>query len=173
MNLPADHDTAIALSTPRRSVETWIAVLATAVLCVITLANVLTRYFSDQSFALTEEVSVFLMLLLTLAGACSATARDQHIRIEFFYESGDAQRRRRLQLFSALVTALFFFGFGLLFCRIVFDEIKFSETSQGLGIPRWWYTIWVPVFCGVITWRALQLAKSVSVRVAGRSAAAS
>ncbi len=148
----------------KRIPEDWIGVGAMAILCLITMANVLIRYFSDQSFAMTEEVSIFLMLLLTLAGASAAMRKDAHMRIEFFYETGSTARQRLLQLFSALVSAVFFFGLGLLFCRILFDEIKFAETSMGLGLPRWIYTMWVPLFCFVICARAVGLARRVSAK---------
>src|SRR4051812_8574521 len=51
--------------------EERIAVAALALLLVITLANVFTRYFTDDSFAWTEELSVFLMVVLALAGAAA------------------------------------------------------------------------------------------------------
>ncbi|HEY1091528.1 MAG TPA: TRAP transporter small permease subunit, partial [Burkholderiaceae bacterium] len=56
-----------------------------AALVLITMANVLVRYLSNQSFAWTEEISVFLLVVMTLAGAAMAAAQDAHIRIEFFY----------------------------------------------------------------------------------------
>jgi hypothetical protein len=43
-----------------------------ALVCVITFANVLVRYFTNASFAFTEEFSVFLLVVLTLAGASAA-----------------------------------------------------------------------------------------------------
>ncbi len=127
-------------------------------LTLITLTNVLVRYLTDESIAWTEEISVFLMILMTLAGAAAAAGGDQHIRIEYFYESGSPQRRRMLRIFGAVVTALVFAVLAALFARVVADEIKWQETSMGLGVPRWWYTIWVPLLCGVIALRALSVA---------------
>ncbi len=34
------------------------------------------------------------------------------------------------------------------------DEIKWGETSMGLGVPRWWFTAPIPLFCAAIAWRA-------------------
>jgi TRAP-type C4-dicarboxylate transport system permease small subunit len=127
-------------------------------LTVITLANVLVRYLTDESIAWTEEISVFLMVLMTLAGAAAAAARDQHIRIEYFYDAGSPQRRRALRVFGAVVTALVFAVLAALFARVVADEIKWQETTMGLGVPRWWYTLWVPMLCAVIALRALSVA---------------
>lgn len=141
----------------RRTVEDWVAVLAMGLLCLITMGNVLVRYFSDQSFAWTEEFSVFLLVLMTLAGAAAAAARDNHVRIEYFLERGSAGRRRFLAVYGALVTTIFFLLLAALTGDMVWDDFRYNETSSGLGVPRWWYTVWVPVMSLVIAYRAGQV----------------
>lgn len=141
----------------RRTAEDWIAVLAMGLLCLITLGNVLVRYFSDESFAWTEEFSVFLLVLMTLAGAAAAAARDNHVRIEYFLERGSAARKRFLSVQGALVTTVFFVVLAALTGDMVWDDFRYNETSSGLGVPRWWYTVWVPVMSLVIAYRAGQV----------------
>ncbi len=142
---------------PRRTPEDWIAVLAMAGLCVITMANVVVRYLSDQSFAWTEELSVFLLILTTMSGAAAAAVRDNHIRIEFFLERGSAAHRRRLVLFGGGLSVLFFLVLALLTGRMAWDDYKYAEISMGLGVPRWWYTAWVPAFSIVIALRVFSV----------------
>ena len=134
--------------------EEGLAVACMVLLMVITLLNVLTRYFTDQSFAWTEEISIFLMVVMTLAGASAAAARDRHIRIEYFYESGGAARQRQLAIVSGCVCGLLFTGLALLFVRMVADEIHYDETSMGLGVPRWWFTARSPLLCAGIALRS-------------------
>ena len=127
-----------------------------AALLVITLVNVFVRYFTDQSFAWTEELSSFLMLVMCLAGSASAITRDSHIRIEFFFEAADPGRRAYFEKFSALANALFFFGLGLLSAMMAWDEFRFGDTSPAIGLPKWWYSIWLPIFCAILCTRSLQ-----------------
>ena len=136
------------------ALEEGLAVACMVLLMVITLLNVITRYLTDQSFAWTEEISVFLMVVMTLAGASAASARDRHIRIEFFYEGGPASRRRRLAIVAGCASGLLFVGLAVLFGRMVADEIRFHETSMGLGVPRWWFTALSPVLCAAVAWRS-------------------
>ena len=126
-------------------------------LCVITMLNVVVRYATDQSFAWTEEFSVFLLVLTTMAGASAAAMRDNHIRIEYFLESGSPGRKRALALGCTALTALFFVALAFLTGRMAWDDFRFGETSMGLGIPRWWYSAWVPALSAVIALRAFQL----------------
>lgn len=130
-----------------------IAVFTLGVLVAITLGNVLVRYFTNQSFAWTEEISVFLMVAMTLAGAASVGSRDAHIRIEYALEEMSPTARRRLLAFGAAVSALFYVGLAVLFARVLFDEVRFEEISNALGIPRWIYTVWLPLLCLLIAGR--------------------
>jgi TRAP-type C4-dicarboxylate transport system permease small subunit len=138
--------------------EERIAVASLALLLLITLANVATRYLTDESFASTEEFSVFLMVLLALAGAAAVGRDDRHIRIEFFMTrraaDGTEVPRRGLKLFGAAATALTFLLLAGLFARWVADQVKYEETSMGLGVPLWWYGIFVPPLCLAISVRA-------------------
>lgn len=138
-------------------IEDCLTVLIMGALALITFANVLVRYFTNSSFAWTEEFSVFLMILLALVAGSAAVARDRHIRIEYFAESGSPQRRRRLAQFGALMVALLFGLVAVLSVRLVWDDYKFGETSPGIGVPQWWYSIWLPVVSLGIALRAVGL----------------
>ena len=138
-------------------IEDWLTVLVMAALALITFANVLARYFTDSSLAWTEEISVFLMIVLALVAGSAAVARDRHIRIEFFSDSGSGARRRALARFGALMVALLFATIAVLSVRVVWDDYRFEETSPGIGVPQWWYSVWLPVLSALITWRAIGL----------------
>ncbi|MEO7403063.1 MAG: TRAP transporter small permease [Burkholderiales bacterium] len=140
-------------------IEDHLAVGALALLVVITFSNVVIRYATDQSIAWTEEISSFLMFASALLATSAAVARDRHIRIEMFFESGPLARRRRLALVSAAVVAAFFLFLGLLGGRLAWDEFRFEETSPGIGIPKWWYSIWLPILCFAVAIRALGLSQ--------------
>lgn len=138
-------------------IEDGLTVLIMAALALITLANVLARYFTNNSIAWTEEISVFLMIALALVAGSAAVARDRHIRIEYFAESGSGARRRFLARFGALMVALLFGTIAVLSVRVVWDDYRFEETSPGIGVPQWWYSVWLPIFSALITVRAIGL----------------
>ena len=144
---------------PARRLEDHVAVLAMAVLVLLTLINVVVRYLTDESFAVTEEISIFLMVVLTMAGASAAVARDRHMRVEYFLETGSDARKRRLTALSAWATFAFFVVLTALLGRYVWDEFRYGETSMALGVPRWWYSIWLPLLSAAIALRALGLAR--------------
>jgi len=155
--LPSDIPAADEPVKVPLAIEDWATVIIMGLLACITFGNVLVRYFTDQSFAWTEEFSVFLMILLAMVAGSAAVARDRHIRIEYFTDRGSPERRRRLALFGAAMVALLFFLIAALSLRVVWDDYRFEETSPGIGVPQWWYSIWLPIVCTGIALRAVGL----------------
>ncbi|MBF5003988.1 TRAP transporter small permease [Diaphorobacter caeni] len=160
----AASDTPPAPATPTASdeprslrIEDWLTVIVMAALALITFANVIVRYFTSSSFAWTEEISVFLMIVLALIAGSAAVARDRHIRIEFFSESGSANRRRKLAQLGAVLVAVLFTLIAVLSIRTLWDDYRFEETSPGIGVPVWWYTMWLPILSIAIALRAIGL----------------
>ena len=138
-------------------IEDWITVIIMALLALITMANVLVRYFTNASFAWTEEISIFLMIVLALVAGSAAVARDQHIRIEFFTSRGTAARQRTLARLGSACVALLFGLLVVLSARVVWDDWRYEETSPGIGVPQWWYSVWLPICSLAIALRAIGL----------------
>src|SRR5690606_9340596 len=133
--------------------EDWLTVLALGALACITLANVVVRYLTDESFAWTEEISIFLLIVLTLSASSSAFVRLLHIRIELLADGGSPARQRRFALIGGTVSLLFFACLTILLGRMALDEYNWGDTSPAIGVPTWWYSMWLPVLSAVITLR--------------------
>ena len=66
-------------------------------------------------------------------------------------------RRQGLAQFGAAMVAILFFLIAALSVRVVWDDYRFEETSPGIGVPQWWYSIWLPIVCTAIGLRAVGL----------------
>lgn len=146
-------------NTPRVTIriEEAIAAAAMALICVITFANVVVRYLTNASFAFTEEISVFLLVVLTLVGAAAAFARDRNIRVDFFVLKLPRTARLALELTGMALSAVLFTMVAWFGWRFFLDDWKYETTSPGLGIPQAAYSIWLTV-----------LALLIVARIAGR-----
>lgn len=133
--------------------EDWLSVVVMGVLAIITFVNVVVRYMTDSSFAWTEEISVFLLIVLTMTAGATAFVRNQHIRIEFLADGGSRERQRGMALVANTVVLLFFILLTVLSARMALDDYTWGDTSPAIGVPNWWYTIWMPVLSSVITLR--------------------
>ena len=136
------------------SVERVLMATSMGALCTLTMINVLVRYFTDFSFAFTEEISVVLMVIMTLVGASHAFATRHHIAIVFFVERFPAFRRTAARL--AAVSSLAIFGLLAVYgVFMTWDDYDFEVTSPSLGVPQWWYSIWLPLLSALIVLRLI------------------
>jgi len=139
--------------TPR--IEEAVAALAMAAICIITFANVVVRYLTNASFAFTEEISVFLLVVLTLVGAAAAFARNGNIRVDFFVLKLPRRAQWLLELLGLVLSAVLFAMVAWYGWRFFLDDLNYGTTSPGLGIPQWMYSVWLTVLSVVIVLRVL------------------
>jgi len=135
--------------------EEYTAGIAIGILGVITFANVVVRYLINFSFAFTEELSVFLMVLVALVGGSSVMAKGGHLKIMFVVDRVSPERRRVVGLIANAVTAIMFLLLAIFGARMAWDEYRFEVTSPGLGVPTWIYTVWLPLLSLAIFGRAV------------------
>lgn len=136
--------------------EDALAALIMGVLCLITLGNVLTRYFTSVSFAFTEEISVFLVVVMTFIGAATAFTRGHHLAITFLVDRLPARARAAQRVFAILCGLVMFGVLGWWGALMWWDDYTSGLTSPGLGLPQWWYTSVVPLLSALIVLRLLQ-----------------
>ena len=137
-------------------VERFLGAAAMAAICLITMGNVVARYFTDISFAFTEEVSVFLLVFLTFVGSAKAFLDGNQMAVTYFLDKLGWTWKRRWLLFglatSALMIALLVWYGG----RMAWDDFDMEVTSPGLGWPQWVYTVWLPILSLLVLARIAQ-----------------
>lgn len=150
---------------PDARLERALATLALILIAVISLANVVVRYVTNISFAFTEEISVFLLVVLTFAGASMALRRNGHIRIGLLERALPRGPRRVLIMVQSLAVAIVLGLITWFGTKLAWNEYHWQSLSPGLGVPEWWYLVWLPVLSALMLWRLIQQTRD---RLAGR-----
>jgi TRAP-type C4-dicarboxylate transport system permease small subunit len=135
------------------TIEGAIGAAIMGILAVITFANVVVRYLTNVSFAFTEEYSVALMVVMSFIGAAAAFGNDRHIRMTFFTEKLPVRTARIIEQFVLLMSLGIFAAIAWLGAWYTWDEYRFEVLSPGLGVPSWYYTVWMPLLSAVICLR--------------------
>ena len=78
------------------------------------------------------------------------------------------QRRACCGSSAQSATTALFAVLTVLFAITLADEIKWAETSMGLGVPRWWFTAPVPPLCLAIAVRAARWGLAASAAATRR-----
>jgi TRAP-type C4-dicarboxylate transport system permease small subunit len=140
----------------RLAPEEWACAATMALLCLITFANVLVRYLSNFSFAFTEEISVWLMVVMTLFGSAAAFTRRAHISITWFIEKLPPRGLALVRRWGLVASMLMFALLAVLGTRMAWDDYAYDVTTPAMGLPQWLYTVWLPVLSLLVLWRLLQ-----------------
>jgi TRAP-type C4-dicarboxylate transport system permease small subunit len=135
------------------TIEGAIGAAIMGILALITFANVVVRYLTNVSFAFTEEYSVALMVVMSFVGAAAAFGNDRHIRMTFFTEKLPVRTARLIEQFVLLMSFGIFAAIAWLGAWYTWDEYRFEVLSPGLGVPSWYYTVWMPLLSAVICLR--------------------
>lgn len=151
--------------TPDARPERWLGSLALTIIALISLGNVVTRYFIGGSLAFTEEFSVFLLVVLTFAGAAVALRRNGHIRIGMLERALPTGPRRVLILFQTLCGIIVLGLITWYGAKLTWEEYQWESLSPGLGLPQWWYLLWLPLLSAAMLVRLVQQARD---RLSGR-----
>jgi len=136
-------------------IEDALGAAAMALICLISMSNVIARYATNVSFAFTEEYSVFLLVFMTFVGASAAFARAEHIRITFVLNRLPPRLHWLCEVATLLATTLMFALIVYYGARVTYSEWYWEETTPGLGNPTWIYTIWMPILSIAIILRVL------------------
>ena len=97
-----------------------------------------------------------LLVVMTLIGASHAFATNHHIAITFFVDRNPALLglARRFAAFCSLLMFGLLAWYGV---TMAWDDYNFEVISPSLGVPQWWYTIWLPLLSIVIVLRLLAM----------------
>ncbi|HEX5464678.1 MAG TPA: TRAP transporter small permease [Burkholderiales bacterium] len=153
---PFEHPQNSRSPAPPR-IERVLMALVMAALLVITMANVIVRYLTDVSFAYTEEISVWLLVVLTLVGTVSALFTGKHIAVTIVIDQLPQQLRRAGSMLAGIATLAMFVLLAWYGTRMAWDDYSYQVTSPALGIPRWLYTVWLPLLSALVAVRVIQL----------------
>lgn len=137
------------------TIEQRLTGVAMLLIVLISLGNVVVRYLTAQSFAATEEFSIALLIILAFLGSSTAFAFDRHIRVTFFIDKLPPRWQAAADWLSFAVTAGLFGFIAFYAGHLAWDNYRFEETSPALGVPQWWYSVWMPILAVVIVLRLI------------------
>ena len=126
--------------------EDWFGLVLLWVMAILVFIQFFSRYVLNDSVAWTEEVSRYLLMVLTFVGAAGAVRRGTHIRVEVLEHALPLPARRVLWVILD-AGRLAFWVFGAVVGFDLADrmgEMPMDSFRHGLGWVYW------PIFLGFV-----------------------
>ncbi len=119
-------------------VEKTLVVVLTAGIASIMMAQVVMRYFFSSPLFWAEEISVQLLVFVTLFGLSLLVQSGQLVSIDFLAQALGPRARHALMA----VLGLLFLALALFMAKLGWDWVNLPESRMELGattqLPRWY-----------------------------------
>lgn len=135
-----------------RGVEETILSWGVISMAVMTIGNVLSRKFFNHSWSFSEEVSQFILVIITFMGVSYAARKGRHIRMTALCEMMTPRVQKAMMLIVALVTMIILFYLCYHSSLYMLKIKAYGRVTPALRIPFYLVLIWVPIglFLGAI-----------------------
>ena len=132
------------------ALEVSIMVICVAALGVLLIANVFARTFF-QSIYFAEEVSTFLVLLITFTGVSYGVRKARHIRMGAFLDSMPPKMEKVFIIVISLISAVVLGIMTWASWEYLINAYSRGHMSQALRFPKWTFYVIIPIGFGLAT----------------------
>lgn len=113
-------------------ITSWIVAALTALMCVIVLTGVFTRYILNDALPWIEEAARFTLLWMSWLGGGLAVRKGAHIAAEFLIDFL-SPKTRAIIVFVGQIGVIFFLGICVYYGFGLFQRVSFQSTVA-LGV---------------------------------------
>lgn len=128
--------------------EVSILVFCVAALAILLIANVFCRTFF-QSIYFAEEVSKFLVILITFAGVSYGVRKARHIRMGAFLDAMPPKVEKAFIIFISLVSAVTMAIMAWYSAKYLLNAMNMGHKTPALRVPTWTFYVIVPIGFGL------------------------
>lgn len=140
--------------------EDWVVIASFMVIVLVTFVNVVSRYTFQASLAFSEEITINLLVVMTMMGAVVGIRLGAHLGFTYLVENAKGRTRRGLIIIGTVLMVIFLAVLLIWGGEMVFNQALRGRATPSLGIPQWLFTLSIPLagLLGIV--RTLQAARA-------------
>lgn len=129
-------------------IEVSILVFCVASLAVLLIVNVFARSFF-QSIYFAEEVSKFLVIMMTFVGVSYGVRKARHIRMGAFLDAMPPMMEKVFLIIISLVSAIVMGMMAWFSYQYMLNAMELSHMTPALRVPTWTFFVIIPIGFGL------------------------
>ncbi len=130
------------------AVEVAVLVVCVAALAILLMVNVAARTFF-QSIYFAEEISMFLVMLITFTGVSYGVRKARHIRMGAFLDAMPPKMEKVFIIFISLISAIVMAVMAYASWEYLINAMSRSHMTPALRMPKWIFYVIVPIGFGL------------------------
>lgn len=127
------------------AMEKFILAYGVISLAVITIGNVISRKMFNHSWSFAEELSQFILVIITFMGISYAARKSRHIRMTAFYEMVNDRIKKILMILISLATMIILFYLSYHALLFVVKTYSYGRVTPALRLPFYLMIVWAPI----------------------------
>lgn len=125
----------------------WLLFGTVAVMVLVTIMQVISRYFFGYSFVWSDELAKFMLVWTTFIGTCVGI-RDKEMPSMELFENSIKGKLKVIHKFLLHALNLFFIGFLLYYsAKLATQPSVYLQVSPALRLPMIYVYMIVPISC--------------------------
>ncbi|WP_166828627.1 TRAP transporter small permease [Brevibacterium limosum] len=128
-----------------RFFEDWVIIASFMMIVLVTFVNVLSRYIFKASLAFSEEITINLLVVLTMMGAVVGIRLGAHLGFTYLVENAKGRTRRVLLITGTTLIVLFLAVLLIWGGEMTIAQGLRGRATPSLGIPQWLFTLSIPL----------------------------
>ena len=140
--------------------EDWVVIVSFMVIVLVTFVNVVSRYTFQASLAFSEEITINLLVVMTMMGAVVGIRLGAHLGFTYLVENAKAKTRRSLIIIGTVFIVIFLAVLLFWGSEMMIHQAIRGRATPSLGIPQWLFTLSIPLagLLGIL--RSVQAARA-------------
>lgn len=125
--------------------EEWILAVLMGIICVLTMVNVLSRYFFNSSLSMTEELTTNIFAFIIFIGAALLARENGHLGFALLTDQLPARFRIVCTMIVGCLTTVFFVILLWYGWEMVMQQYQYNQKTPAMGLPEWLMGLSVPL----------------------------
>ena len=130
------------------AIEVSILVFCVATLGILLITNVFARTFF-QSIYFAEEVSKFLVMLMTFTGVSYGVRKARHIRMGAFLDAMPPKMEKTFIIIISLISAVVMAIMAWASWEYLINAMSKGHMTPALRVPKWTFYVIMPIGFGL------------------------
>ena len=126
-------------------IENLVACVCVSIRAVLVFVNVIARYVFGNSLAVSDEMSTYLVVLMSFMGTAVAARRKAHLGLSIVTDHVSPRARLIISMVMYAISALFCLLIVIFGIQMVISQYQMGQETATMQWPEWIYGSFVPV----------------------------
>ena len=126
-------------------IEKLVACVCVSIMAVLVFVNVIARYVFGNSLAVSDEMSTYLIVLMSFMGTAVAARRKAHLGLSIVTDHVSPRARLIISMVMYAISALFCLLIVIFGIQMVISQYQMGQETATMQWPEWIYGSFVPV----------------------------